>query len=502
MSVRSGMQRTVLALALLAVAAPLAAQTVRRVGSSDVALDRRLARLLNADPMIITQDRWLHPGDTIQGSVLVLDATLIHEGTITGDLVLVDAGAFVRPGSVVGGDLVNIAGGLYRSEHARIVGTIIDLPDADYRVDREGGDTLVIEATRTPARMVMDGFAGFTVPTYDRVSGVTATWGFGYRLPRVAGLTPWLRAHAGWRTALGDPTYGGSFEVQGGGFVVSAGYDRESQTHDDWAVGDIRNTLNYLWDADDFRDYYQAERTWVALTHDFGDVAKRYHAVLRVAGQLEDATTLGGGEPWHLWGDSARSNPAVDDGRISSLIGRLDLEWHGFTTNLETGAEYEAGREWQGGEYVFDRVTAWAHFAMAALFDHSLEIDAFGQMPVSGDTLPRQRWTFVGGLRRLETEPVGSLRGDHVLLVATRYRVPMPDALAIPVLGAPEIQLYHTAGKGWLEGDDAALIQEVGAGLQFFGIYVKYLIQPDHTDRDAVVVGLNWPFSPAFPWER
>lgn len=502
MSTRSGPWRMILALCLLAVAAPAAGQTVRRVGSSDVALDRRLARLLDADPLIITEDRRLYPGDTIRQSVLVLDATLIHEGTIAGDLVLVDAGAFLRPGSVVEGDLVNVAGGLYRSERARVGGTIIDLPDASYRVDREGEGGFVIEATRTPSRMVLDGFAGFTVPTYDRVNGVTVTWGEGYRLPRVAGLTPWLRAHVGWRTALGDPTYGGSFEVQGGAFQAAVGYERESQTRDAWAVGDLRTTLNYLWDGDDFRDYYDAERTWVSLTRDYGDVAKRFYAVVRVAGQMEDAVSLGGGEPWHLWGDSTRTNPSVDEGRISSVLGRLDLEWHGFTTDLEAGAEYEAGRKWQGGEYTFDRMTAWARFAMAALFNHSLEINAFGQLPVSGDTLPRQRWTFVGGLNRLETQPIGSLRGDHVLLVATRYRIPTPDAIALPLLGAPEIQLYHTAGKGWLEGDDTALVQEVGAGLQFFGLYVKYLVQPDNVDRNAVVVGLNWPFSPAFPWER
>lgn len=497
---RPAIRAGLLAAGLTALAAGGAAQTVERVGSSDVALDRRLAALLTTDPLIITEDRRIPVGDTIPRSVLVLDATVIHEGTILGDLVAVDAGVFVRHRATVDGDLVNVAGGLYRSAVARVGGTIIDLPHASYRVIREH-DRVIIEATRTPARLDLDGFAGIRVPTYDRVNGLTAEWGAGYRLPRLLGATPTLRGHVGWRTALSDPTYGGSLELRAASRTATVGYERGWATHDGWVFGDLRNSLNYLWDGDDFRNYYEAERVWVGVSRAFGDEAKRFHAVLRLAGQIEDAGSLPGSEPWHILGDGTRANPPIDDGRITSATGAMDLTWHGRETNLAVGAEYEAGRDWQEGEYTFDRVTAWARFAMHGFFDHTLEVSTFGQMPVGSDTLPAQRWTFVGGAGRLQTVPLGEHRGDHVLLVQSHYRIPTPDAVALPLLGAPELHLIHSAGMAWLGEDEPGMIQEIGGRLQFFGLYVQYMVQPDDTARDALVVGTSWPFTPPFPWE-
>lgn len=501
MRARAGVRVWVLAAAGLAMAAGSAAQTVELVGRSDVALDRRLERLLASDPLVITEDRRIPLGDTVRGSVLVVDATVIHEGTITGDLVLVDAGVFVRHQAVVGGDLVNIAGGLYRSERARIGGTIIDLPEADYRVVREAG-RIVVEATRTPSRWEPDGFAGLRVPMYDRVNGLTAMLGGALRLPRLRNVTPRLRGHVGWRTSLSDPVYGVELELQGAATAASFGYALTSDTYDDWAVADVRNSLNYFWDGDDYRNYFEAERAWVALTREVGDVAKRFHARVRVAGRIEDAVSLPGSDPWHLWGDAARPNPAVDGGRIAGVVGRGELEWHGFSTNFEAGVEYEAGRDWMEGEHVFDRVSVWARFAMAALFNHTLDVSTFGQVPVRGDTLPAQRWSMVGGPLTLPTAATGAHRGDHVLFVRSRYRMPTPDVIALPVLGAPEIQLIHTAGMAWLDGGGDALIQEIGAGLQFFSLYLQYMIRPSDTAMSQLVVGLNWPFAPALPWER
>lgn len=489
------------AVTLMAAVGVAAAQTVERVGSSDIALDRRLARLLTVDPLIISSDQRIRAGDTIPRSVLVLDATLIHEGTILGDLVVVDAGVFVRPESHVTGDLVNMGGGLYRSRTARVGGTIIDLPDASYRVIREEG-RLVIEAYAVPNRLALDGFAGFRIPRYDRANGVTATWGAAYQFPRLLGATPVLRAHGGWRTEPGLPAYGGSLTLRSGAVTADVGYQRDGLTHDDWIMGDVRSSLNYLWDGDDFRNHYDAERAWTSLSHAFGDEAKRYSAVLRVAAQIEDATSLAGGDPWHLLGDEPRPNPAIDEGRISSLIGRFDVAWHGVEVDFEAAAEYEAGRTWQDGDHRFDRASVWTRFAMHAFFDHTLEIRGFGQMPVGEDTLPGQRWSFVGGAATLQTVPLGAYRGDHVAYVESRYRIPTPDALALPVLGAPELQLVHATGMAWVGDDDPSLIQEIGARIQFFGLYVQYMVQPDDPDREEWLAGLAWPFEPGYPWER
>lgn len=492
-----------LAAATLLVGAPVAllAQTVETVGTSDVALDRRLASLLDADPLIIAADRRIGRADTIRGSVLVLDATLILEGTITGDLVFVDAGVFVRHGAAVQGDLVNIGGGLYRSELSKVGGTIIDLPDASYRVLRER-DRLVIEASATPVAFTPDGLFGIRAPTYDRANGLTVAWGARYRLPRLGDVTPGIRGRIGWRTEAGAPEYGASFALSGSGVRLETGLDRTWATNEAWISSDIRNSVNYLWDGDDFRNYYGASRRWATLQREVGDAAKSFFAVFRLTGQVEDATSLGAGAPWRVLGGPVRPNPAVDDGRITSLIGDVEVEWRGLETDLGARVAYETGLAWRGGEHAFGRLHGHVAFGMHALFDHTLEIEAFGQLPVGGDTLPRQRWSVVGGPGTLQTLAVAERAGDHVLMVETRYRVPLPDFLALPFVGPPEAQLVHAAGMAWLADDDGGMVQELGLGVRFReSLYFRYMIQPTATDRRALVVGLTWPFGRSYPWE-
>lgn len=473
---------------------------VEREGSSDVAVDRRLAALLAGDPLIITADTLLAPTDTVRRSVLVLDATLILEGTIAGDLVMVDAGAFIRPRAVVRGDLVNVAGGLYRSELARVDGVILDLPTAPYRVVREP-HRIVIVASGGPSALTLDGAFGLTPPTYDRVNGVTATWGARYTLPMVEEVTPSVHAQVGWRTEPGEPTYALSAELRRFATIVDAGHYRGWSTNDAWIRGDLMNSVNYLWDGDDVRDYHEAALSWVGVRREFGDVEKSLAGTYGVRGQVEDATSLRGGHPWHLLGGDVRPNPAIDPGRTTSLVGSLDVVWHGLQTDFEGGIEYEAAREWLDGDFAYDRVAAHGDWAMHALADHTLEIEFFVQQPLGGGTMPRQEWSFVGGTGTLQTVAFAAYHGDRVVFVESKYIIPFPERVAIPILGAPDLQLIHAAGMAWLAGEDRAFQQEVGARLQFFVIYLRYMLDPADVSNNKLDLGLSMPFGTPYPWE-
>ena len=515
----------VLAAAAIVAAAPDSSRAqepgpsprVELSGAADVALDRRLARLLDSDPLVVTSDTHIVRGDTIRRSVLVLDATLVLEGAILGDLVIVDAGAFVRPGSRVEGDLVNIAGGLYRSEIASIGGTIIDLPTAEYRVIRREDGVFVIEAWGTPSNLKLDDFMGFHPPLYDRVDGLTLVWGATYRLPRIEEITPQIHAQAGWRTERGEPTYAADLSLRRFATIVSGGYAHETDTNERWIRGDLRNALNYVWDGDDYRDYHGVDRAWVRVAHEFGDEAKNLFAVASVTGQQEEAGTLPGDEPWHLWGDSTRSNPGIDDGTITSVIGALDVEWEGLTTAFEGRISYEAARDFLGGtvgfnpagpgagiegDGGFDLITATGDWAMQAFANHTLEIELHVQVPLSGDTLPRQRWSFVGGSGTLQTTGFAEFYGDRVAFVETKYIIPMPERIALPILGAPELQLVHGAGMAWLADDEGTLHQEIGVRVQFFGLYFRYMVEPEDLSGGDLDIGLSWPFGGSHAWER
>lgn len=489
----------------LLVATGLPAQVVQtppveRVGAADVAVDRRLARLLEGDPLILTRDTMIAAGDTVRGPVLLLDATLVLEGTVAGDLVVVDAGAFVRPGAVVQGDLVNAGGGLYRSELARVRGIVLDLPNAGYRVVREP-DRIVIEASGVPSPLTLDGIQGFHVPAYDRVNGVTAVWGATLRLPRLGDLTPYVHGEGGWVTERGEAVYAASGGVRWGATRVEGGYEKGWYTNDDWIRDDLKNGLQYLWDGDDFRDYHAVERSWAGVARTFGDEEKSFFATLRLGGQIEDGTSLVAGNPWHLRGDTTRANPAIDDGRITSLVASLDAEWNGRWSVFEGRVEYEGGREWEGGEFVFDRVAVRGDWAMQALADHTLEIELFAQTPLRGDTLPRQRWSFVGGSGTLRTLELAQYSGDRVVYVESKYIIPLPESLALPLVGTPELQLIHAAGMAWLKGQDRDLYQEIGPRLQWFAIYLRYLAEPTEIGEGDFDVGVAWPFSGSYPWE-
>jgi hypothetical protein len=494
--VRAQIARTLLLLGVAgALSGPSAviAQVVERVGSSDVSVDRRLSRLLAGDPLVVARDTTLTPSDTVPRSVLVLDATLIHEGTILGDLVIVDAGAFVRPGSMVRGDLVNVAGGLYRSELSVVHGRIVDLAAARYRVVREEG-RLIIEAGAAESPLTLDGFRGVHIPTYDRVNGLTLAVGASYRLPRIGDVTSRIHAEAGWQTERGEPLYAASLATRWDAFVLSGGHERRWATNERWIRGDLNNSISYTWGGRDYRDYHEVERSWVDLAREIGDEAKSLFAIVGLRAQIEDATTLEGGDPWHVFGDSARPNRVIDDGRTSSLVGHVDVTWTGQTTAFQGGVEYEAARTWEGGAFDFDRLRVRGEWEMQALADHMLEVELFYQQPLRGDTLPRQRWSFVGGSGTLQTAEFAEFLGDHVAHVETKYVIPFPERVAVPVLGAPDLQLIHAAGMAWLEGDDAGLRQEVGARLQFFGFYLRYMLEPSDPDNADLDIGVSWPF--------
>ena len=496
--------RLLFAALVLAVvgAAPAAAQEVVLRGASDVALDRRLARLLRADPLIITADTRVAVGDTITRPMLVLgEVTVVIEGVLLDDLVLVQAGAFIRPGALIEGDAVNIAGGLYRSEIATIRGTIIDLPTAPYEVVVENG-TLVIVATDAPSPLQLDGLMGLQIPTYDRVNGITAVVGATWWFPMLGSAQPFIHGEAGWRTELGEPVYGGEIGARMGAYTVAGGYTRESATNDQWIRGDLMNSLNYLLSGKDYRDYHEVERTWVGLQRAIGDEEKSFFAVLGARLQTEDASSLPGGQPWHILGDSARINPAIDDGRITSAIADLTLEWLGRETAAEATLTYEHALDALDGQFAFSRATLDADWAVHAFANHTVEIELHAQAPITGGILPRQRWGFVGGSSTIQTADFAEFYGDHVVFMETTYVIPMPPRLALPVLGAPDFELVHAAGMAWTEDDQRDLRQEIGARLQFFSLYFRYMLDPSDPSNADLDIGLGWPFGTRYPWQR
>src|SRR5687768_10444977 len=113
-----------IAIALSVAAAELAVgQTIRR-GRGDPKIDPKLDAALAANPRVFTRDTFFTRGDTVRGPILSLGNRLIIEGTILGDLTVIDANVYIRPSARIEGNVLNIGSGLYRSELATITGRI------------------------------------------------------------------------------------------------------------------------------------------------------------------------------------------------------------------------------------------------------------------------------------------------------------------------------------------------------------------------------------------
>jgi hypothetical protein len=484
--------------ALLLGAVPAAAQ-VEVAGRGSIEWDVRLREMVRSGRYtVLTHDTLIARADTVRGPVLAPGITVRVEGVIDGDLVGVDANLFLRPHGRVTGDVINVAGGFYPSELATVAGNVINEPAAPYDVERRGG-ILRIVGTESRSLLQLEGFRGVQVPRYDRVDGVTLRLGGRYLLPRLGLVEPFVGARGSYHSQRG--AFGGMGEVglRRRGTEVAVGAERETLTNERWIRGDILNSLSFLWQGKDYRNYYESDRYYVELRRVLEDAQRTTSAVLAL--QAQDARSLDAHGPWTVFEpDSVRPNPRISEGRIASAVLRLDSEWELATSAAQLQLELEGGFEALGGDFGFGRFLVIAEYAMRALADHTLEIQGYFQGPLPGtDSLPRQRWTFVGGSGTLYTFETAQFPGDRVAFVESDYSIPLPERLRVPLLGRPNIELLHNAGMAWSHGQTPTFEQNLGVRLRFPLVHARFVLDPADIDNNEFSVGVTFPNRR--PWE-
>lgn len=494
--------RCALALVFAAAAASAAgAQEVRVRGRGDAEHDRLLRRLVQSgDYVLIARDTLLARTDTVRGNALVVGVTVRVEGVIAGDLFIVDSNLFMRPTARILGDVRNIGGGLYYSELADITGSVRSDPNAPYRVDHRDDGGVVILGTISESPLVLYGFRGLAMPTYDRVDGLTLSVGAGLMLPRIVDIEPIVRGRLDYRTERGDFTGGGEL-----GFVrrrteIAGGAERTTITNEGWIRSEASNSLSSLGQAKDRRDYYTADRAYVEVRRLLESGARITNAYVRA--QVEDADALPSRDPWSLSGDFRDDNIAFPSSRISSAIVGLRSEWTLPRHFLEIAAATELASDVLDGDYAFGRYEIDAKWAMQALSNHTLTIEPHVQGPLPGTTsLPLQRWSFIGGSGTLYTYDIAEFRGDRVAFVETQYSIPLPRSLRIPFLGRPYVELLHLAGMAWSADEQRDLEQNVGIRLNFNVLYLRAVTHPSRFSDDAeFAFGISFP-PRAYPWQ-
>jgi len=498
---------TLLLLALLPL--QLEAQTPRVVfrGRGEPALDARLRQLLR-DPgrQLWTADTLIARSDTVRAPLLIVGATVRLEGVILSDVTAVGADLFVRPTARVLGNVLNIGGGWYASDLATISGHLDDRPNAPYAVEHTDVG-LIIRGTRHPRVLALYP----VTPGYDRVDGLSPAVGARLLLPTAGRLEPTLSVWGSYRTDRGQLDGGASALFARGRTAFEAGAERTTLTNEEWIRGRLQNALSYLWDGNDIRDYYEAERIWVELRRGLERGVRSTDIWVR--GQVEDARSLRADDPWTLFQpDSLRPNRTVEDGRVSSLSGGATVSWRRPTFASTVAGAAEFALDALGSDFTFAAYHVDLDWAMLALADHTLEIEAHAQGPLPftnegcdcegiAHWIPRQRWSQVGGSGTLPTFGDAAFQGDRVVFIESRYGIPLGPRLRLPFLGMPTLELLHATGMAWTRAQHRSFAQNLGLRLRYNVLYFRLVSNPDDLDGDAEFsVGVSLPRR-AYPWQ-
>jgi hypothetical protein len=481
------------------LASPAAAQQVELRGRGDVGHDVLLRDLIaRGDYVLIARDTLIGRNDTVPGTALVLGARLRLEGVVTGDLVIVDANVFLRPSARVLGSIRNVGGGLYPSELATIEGATFSDPHAPYIVRELDDGTLVIQGLTRRSALVLPGIFGLGLPAYDRVDGLTLSWGAEYLTPRIGYIEPAVRGRVDYRSQRGALTGGAELGLPRRGTELAFGAERTTLTNEGWIRSTPDNTVSFLLLSKDYRDYYEADRGYAELRRTLETGPRTTTVFLR--SQLEQARTLPAGSPWTVLGTPRSDNMVIDDGRIASVLGGGSMEWRHPLHLVRLTATAEAAGAVLRGQHSFARFEITADWALAALHDHTLRIQPHFRGPLPGtESLPRQRWSFVGGSGTIYTRSFAEFRGDRVAFLETLYSIPVP--LSIRFLGAPDLDLLHLAGMAWSAGESPPFLQNLGARVRFALVNVRVLTDPSSPADVDVSVGFNLPRR-SYPWQE
>lgn len=402
-------------------------------------------RVISGDTIDLPRD------STYAGPLVVLAHRVQLYGKVQGDLVVVGGDLFVKPGAVLQGQGMAIGGAAYGSFLATVTGGLVSHRDFTYDVvATPAGTELRYRETYVHSSgglFSLPGIHGIRLPTYDRSDGVSIGFGPGIETERIS-----ADAAVTYRSQIGklDPSVTLRARV-GRKLWVDAFAGRETRTNDDWINGVFSNSLNVLLSGHDERNWYRAdalsasasrlfETTTMTSTYSLGAAHERASPV------RPDSSATGG--PWVLTAKEdddgiLRPNPQVPRGDITSVTGAAVYRWlagkvrAGLNVDLEVPVSVSDGRRFQ-----------------QATIDGRIEFPTFGQQRyrfethavlTTGDTAPMQRYAYLGGSGTLPTLDLLEIGGDQVLLIESRYIVPL-ERISLPLIGSPTLTFRHILG--------------------------------------------------------
>jgi hypothetical protein len=424
-------------------------------------------------------------------SVIVLGGDATVGGHVRGDVIVVDGDLFLHPGAEISGRAVAVGGCVYNSTLATVRGERVCFRENTFRVTRgaAGEVLLAYEPLRAipPSRVYLAGVSGFQPPGYDRVNGLSLSWG-----PTVALDTGRfeIEPRITYRSDLGvvDPSLGLRAEL-GRRTVATVEGERGTFTNEGWIRSDLVNAVTALAFGTDARNYYRADRYEArlarAVEREVGTVA------LFAAARTEDARSVNPDStsrsaPFSFFGrrdrerGMLRANPQGSEGRITSGLVGAAGSWASGDLTARTELAVELPVDAPGGarfvQAIFDAETNFATFGT-----HRVHAGAHAVV-TGGDATPRQRYAYLGGSGTLPTETLLQFGGDELLFVDGLYSVPI-ERVRLPLVGSPAVGLRYAAGSAGVR-TLPRFTQNVGVRLTLSLARLEFLVNPATGDAN------------------
>ncbi len=171
------MTRALLCALLLPVASSAQDVVVRTAGPGrGAAIVRRVA----AEPHVLRAgtDRLELPRDTtITSSLLVLGRPTYLASRVQGDVVVVGADLFLRPGVDITGRAIAVGGTVAETTLGQVAGGVESLRDEMYAFELRGDQYVLdyrgLRVETSDAFFQLGGFSGLRMPSYNRVDGLS-----------------------------------------------------------------------------------------------------------------------------------------------------------------------------------------------------------------------------------------------------------------------------------------------------------------------------------------
>jgi hypothetical protein len=411
----------------------------------------------------------------ISSSLLVLGRPTYLASRVQGDVVVVGADLFLRPGVDITGRAVAIGGTVAETTLGQVAGGVESLRDETYVVSGDSTRySLAYRSDRVEDEVPvfqLAGIKGLLPPRYDRVDGLSLPVGVAFVF---AGGAIELQPSVTYRSRLGAWDPAASLRVgPEAGSRFEGRVARDTRTNEGWIYSDLINSATSFFVGTDTRNYFRSdlgEGRLIAHVERNAFTIEPY-----VGGRYERVSPITSvGNVWSLFerGDTLkmlRPNPLVEKGSIGSALVGARLESIGGEITSRLSLEAEQSFTTPVATSSFLQLTVDGRVEFPTFRTQRLQIRAHG-VATHGDAVPLARYAYIGGSGSLGTLELLEQGGTSLMFVASRYLIPI-EKIVLPYVGSPVLSLRDAFGGAGV-GSIPQIQHEIGVGIGVSALHV------------------------------